>query len=162
MSASVLAETRRFDFPADLAEHCMSALRERGEEGLELFIALTATVDPETHAVRLRRALVPRQICHVTPEGLLVTIEGDAIYGLNRECYEAGELLAAQIHAHPGRAYHSGADDQLALVRLPGGLSIVVPDFASGRLDPRAWSVHQLRHDGRWGRLSHKIDLRLS
>jgi hypothetical protein len=100
--------------------------------------------------VHFRRALIPRQTCHHTPDGLLVTVSGDAIFELNRDCFEAGELLAGQIHAHPGAAYHSGADDELALVRLPGGLSIVVPDFARAPLRPRSWSVYRLGRDGSW------------
>jgi hypothetical protein len=160
MTEAPLASARRFCFPAELAEDCCAALRERGEEGLELFIALSAEIDPGDRTVYFRRALIPEQTCHIMPEGLLVTIEGEAIFTLNRDCYAAGELLAGQIHAHPGRAYHSGADDQLALLRLPGSLSMVVPNFASGRLDPRTWSVHRL--DGRWRRLPRRVRLEFS
>ena len=38
--------------------------------------------------------------------------------------------LAAQIHSHPGRAFHSKADDKWAVVRHEGALSLVVPHFA--------------------------------
>jgi hypothetical protein len=147
---SVLAETRRFLFPRPLADHCYRALREAGEQGSELFIALSATTDDTGHHAWFRRALVPEQTCHRTPDGLLVTIDEASVRELGRVCFEAGELLAGQIHAHPGRAYHSGADNALALVQAPGGLSIVVPDFARGPLRPRRWSVYQLRPDGSW------------
>jgi proteasome lid subunit RPN8/RPN11 len=40
--------------------------------------------------------------------------------------------LAAQVHSHPGRAFHSEADDAWAIVRHEGALSIVVPNFAAG------------------------------
>ena len=39
--------------------------------------------------------------------------------------------LLAQVHSHPGPAFHSTADDRWAVVRHEGGLSLVVPDFAS-------------------------------
>jgi len=39
--------------------------------------------------------------------------------------------LVAQIHSHPREAFHSIADDQWAIVRREGALSIVVPDFAT-------------------------------
>jgi hypothetical protein len=39
--------------------------------------------------------------------------------------------LLAQIHSHPGEAFHSEADDRWAVVRHRGALSIVVPEFAS-------------------------------
>jgi hypothetical protein len=91
-----------------------------------------------------------------------VTIDSEALFALNRDCYESGELLAGQIHAHPGSAYHSRADDLLALVRLPGGLSIVVPRFGHGRLAPRRWSVHRLDDAGAWRRLPRGTKLEVS
>jgi proteasome lid subunit RPN8/RPN11 len=40
-------------------------------------------------------------------------------------------MVAAQIHSHPNRAFHSEADDEWAIVRHLGALSLVVPRFAS-------------------------------
>ncbi len=160
MSAASLASARRFLLPLSLAEGCLDAIRSKGRRGDELFVALSAIID-EQGAVVFSRGVIPRQTAHTTPEGLLVTIDGEAIFNLNRDCYEHGELLAGQIHGHPGRAYHSGADDTLALVRLPGGLSIVVPDFAAGRADPRRWSVHRLSGDGEWAPVGSSATLEL-
>jgi proteasome lid subunit RPN8/RPN11 len=39
-------------------------------------------------------------------------------------------MVAAQVHSHPGEAFHSYADDRWAIVRHEGALSLVVPDFA--------------------------------
>ena len=161
MRAEILAAARRFTFPSELAEECYAALRHRGEEGAELFIALTARAGEGDEEIRFQRAIVPDQVCHRTPQGLLVTIEGEALFALNRACFEQEELLAGQIHSHPSHAYHSGADDELALVQLPGGLSIVVPDFARGPLRPRRWSVYQLRSDGSWRPKPRRVKLKL-
>jgi hypothetical protein len=38
-------------------------------------------------------------------------------------------FVGAQVHTHPGRAFHSQADDRWAIVRHVGALSLVVPDF---------------------------------
>ncbi|MHC2297262.1 hypothetical protein ACVJBD_001468 [Rhizobium mongolense] len=38
--------------------------------------------------------------------------------------------VLAQIHSHPGRAFHSEADDEWAIVRHAGALSLVLPRFA--------------------------------
>ena len=62
----------------------------------------------------------------------------------------------------PHHAYHSIADDELALIRLPGGLSIVVPHFAAGPLRPRRWSVNQLGVDGVWRRRRWRVRLNLT
>lgn len=39
-------------------------------------------------------------------------------------------LVAAQVHTHPKEAFHSCADDEWAIVRHTGALSLVVPFFA--------------------------------
>jgi hypothetical protein len=39
-------------------------------------------------------------------------------------------MVAAQVHTHPGRAFHSDADDRWAIVRHEGAISIVLPEFA--------------------------------
>jgi hypothetical protein len=161
VSDSGLTAAKRFILPRGLAEECYGALRLQGHNGAELFIALSGSIEGSPPTLHFHRALIPEQTCHDTPDGLLVTIEGEAIFALNRECYEAGELLAGQIHAHPERAYHSGADDELALVRLPGALSIVVPGFARGPLRPRGWAVYQLREDGRWRPRPRRVKLEL-
>jgi hypothetical protein len=137
-------------------------MRARGADGAEIFLALSATVSDNGETVSFQRALVPRQTCYSSPEGLLVKIDGEAIFELNRRCYERQEILAGQIHAHPHNAYHSLADDQLALIRLPGGLSVVVPDFASGPLRPRRWSVNQLGEDGVWRPRRRRIKLKIA
>lgn len=38
--------------------------------------------------------------------------------------------VLAQVHSHPGRAFHSEADDEWAIVRHAGALSLVLPRFA--------------------------------
>lgn len=58
--------------------------------------------------------------------------------------------IRAQIHTHPGRAFHSDTDDQFPVVSQPGFISIVIPNFAMGRMSlDDAW-VGRLEPDGRW------------
>ena len=38
-------------------------------------------------------------------------------------------MVAAQVHTHPREAFHSPADDQWAVVRHAGALSLVLPRF---------------------------------
>jgi proteasome lid subunit RPN8/RPN11 len=44
-------------------------------------------------------------------------------------------MIAAQVHTHPGRAFHSSADDRWAIVRHEGALSLVVPWFCQSTTD---------------------------
>lgn len=39
-------------------------------------------------------------------------------------------MIAAQVHTHPKKAFHSIADDKWAIVRHAGALSLVLPFFA--------------------------------
>lgn len=39
--------------------------------------------------------------------------------------------IVAQIHTHPGQAYHSDVDAEWAIVRHVGALSLVLPKFAA-------------------------------
>jgi proteasome lid subunit RPN8/RPN11 len=47
------------------------------------------------------------------------------------ECRRNNLFVAAQLHTHPFDAYHSEADDELALIRHRNALSFVFPNFAS-------------------------------
>ena len=164
MTARVdLLAVQRFVLPRSIAEACVEAMAERGEEGAELFVALAATIEDDGMTALFRRAVIPRQTAYSTPEGLLVKIDGDALYELNRDCREQGDVVAGQIHSHPTDAYHSQADDELAIVQLPGGLSIVVPNFGRGGLDAvSTWSVHQLTPGGVWDGPRAGVEVTLS
>ena len=58
--------------------------------------------------------------------------------------------VKAQVHTHPGEAFHSATDDNWPIVSQEGFLSIVIPDFATGEMSLKnAWIV-RLRGDGVW------------
>ena len=72
-----------------------------------------------------------------------------------RQLAESHEKLLAQLHTHPGRAFHSPRDDRLALPRHRGAISIVVPRFAetwTGDLMDSSVNMHLGR--GVWRELS--------
>lgn len=65
-----------------------------------------------------------------------------------------GEFILVQVHTHPAEAFHSAADDRLAIPRHLGALSIVVPYFARAwDGDLRATSVHRHAGAGVWEEL---------
>jgi proteasome lid subunit RPN8/RPN11 len=49
-------------------------------------------------------------------------------------------MIAAQVHTHPNRAFHSEADDNWAIVRHVGALSLVIPYFAR-RTNPNTFKT---------------------
>lgn len=59
---------------------------------------------------------------HITPEGMRTIMA---------HLRQRRLFIAAQVHSHPGPAFHSKADDEWAIVRHEGALSLVVPNFAA-------------------------------
>lgn len=57
-------------------------------------------------------------------------IPQDSIVELLAHLRQNRLMVAAQVHTHPGRAFHSVADDEWAIIRQVGGLSLVLPNFA--------------------------------
>jgi hypothetical protein len=62
--------------------------------------------------------------------------------------------IKAQVHTHPGEAFHSATDDNWPIVSQAGFFSIVIPDFATGDISlNNAW-VGRMQADGAWYRLA--------
>lgn len=156
----MLLGVARFVIPVAVAQESLQAIDDAARTGDERFVVWSGVIDGSSF--RFRRAIVPRQTCHKTRDGLLVTIDGQTMFELSRDCYQHGELLAGQIHAHPREAYHSGADDELAIVAIPGSISVVVPDFARDGLAAVArWVCFQLQGDGRWTGLPSSVSVEI-
>ncbi|MEM3159460.1 MAG: hypothetical protein QXJ74_01620 [Nitrososphaera sp.] len=79
----------------------------------------------------------------------------EEIHRLNVKLNQSGLAALAQIHTHPGEAFHSSVDnDGSALLVLPGVFSIVIPDYGFVKEDdPGIWALYQ--YDGRrWKKTS--------
>lgn len=57
-------------------------------------------------------------------------IPPESMQALLLHLQETTTFIASQVHSHPNKAFHSYADDQWAIVRHLGALSLVVPHFA--------------------------------
>jgi len=62
--------------------------------------------------------------------------------------------VKAQVHTHPGEAFHSATDDNWPIVSQEGFLSIVIPDFATGEISLKNAWIGRLRGDRIWSRLA--------
>jgi hypothetical protein len=49
-----------------------------------------------------------------------------------RELGRRRRAVRAQVHTHPGPAFHSETDDRFPIVHTPGFLSLVLPRFGEG------------------------------
>lgn len=62
--------------------------------------------------------------------------------------------VKAQVHTHPGAAFHSQTDDDWPIVAQPGFLSVVIPNFAmNGITLKNAW-IGRLQQNGTWRELT--------
>lgn len=151
--ASPLAQVHTFTIPASLAEATLDVVADAGSQGAEAFVLWGGTV--KGNGLKFRSMIVPDQVAHRTERGLLVTVEGTALFEANKELYQRREILAAQVHSHPTQAFHSDTDDCYSLVTLSGAVSIVIPDFGRRRLDAIGdWAIYRLIEASRWAPLT--------
>lgn len=140
--------------PAALAKETQVNLRAaglRGNEGLVVWSGIQ-----KGSVFHVRTVTAPPQRGIRTADGVCVVVDGDALHQLNVAMFKRGERLFAQVHSHPGRAYHSAMDDQYAIVTTSGGLSIVVPDFAARAFKVAECAVYRLAANGRWKEVSSR------
>ncbi|HKW76646.1 MAG TPA: Mov34/MPN/PAD-1 family protein [Terriglobales bacterium] len=119
----------------------------QGCEGMVLWVG-----ELTEGSAHITRAVVPLQRPIKSEDGVGYFIESQTLFELNQKLSETGLRLIAQVHSHPGEAYHSAADDRYAIVTSEGGLSLVVPDFGRAPADPTMWAVYRL-NKGSWREL---------
>lgn len=145
-----LLDVRRFVIPTVVVVETIQFLRQVGTEGLEGFV-LWSGQHAEMDTFRILRCIVPKQRGMKTPNGLLVTVDGETLFAVNKLLHEVHEILAVQVHSHPTDAYHSSTDDTFPLVTLVGALSVVIPEFATNAPhDLEDWAWYRLSSDGEW------------
>jgi hypothetical protein len=67
--------------------------------------------------------------------------------------------IVAQIHTHPGRAFHSDIDAEWAIIRHCGALSLVLPNFAATTTPENFLSqvaTYERSESGEWERRSNR------
>lgn len=141
-----LADVRTFYVPNAVVDKTQRALRNAGKDGYELFVLWSGVASDDTFEVNTPH--VPKQTSYRTRKGLFVRVEGAALHELNAWLYQAGETLAAQVHAHPDDAYHSDTDETYPIVTERGGLSIVAPAFARDGVFTSGTAVFRLSDVG--------------
>jgi hypothetical protein len=144
-------DVEEFLIPPGLIEFGHNFLRQvgqRGFEGLILWAGRFREDNPKIFDVV--EVFAPKQNGFRGPKGVGLTVDGNELFRMNAELYRRRLLLAGQVHSHPTEAYHSSTDDHYATVTIPGGLSLVVPDFASRPFDVARTAVYRLAVEGQW------------
>src|SRR5258705_375865 len=112
-----------------LVDETLESLRaagRRGTEGVVLWLAKR----PLTDGVAIAEAYVPEHYAEVD----VFRIPPSSMTAMMAHLRERKLGLAAQVHSHPNRAFHSRADDAWAIVRHRAGS----PDIFKMLSAPRA------------------------
>jgi hypothetical protein len=142
----ILSQVEQFFVPAGLVTQTEETLRNAGASGYEAFVLWTGH---QSDAVfNVKTVHVPKQDSYKLDSGLCVRIGGDELHRMNVWLYEAGEVLAVQVHAHPDDAYHSDTDDTYPIVATLGGLSIVAAAFCRAGLFAPSTAIFRLGREG--------------
>ncbi len=141
-----LAQVEQFRVPAQIVAQTEQTLRRAGGAGYEAFILWSGRQDERVFEVRT--LYFPEQRSYRSSDGLCVRVDGDELHRLNVALYEAGEVLAAQVHAHPDAAYHSDTDEAYPIVATLGGLSIVAARFCRSGLFVASTAIFRLYATG--------------
>lgn len=145
-----LANIKQFVVPMSVVAETLEFLKDVGRDGCEGFVLWGGRIESQT-CFRFTSSFIPRQQASRTESGLLVYVEGEALFEVNKTLFERGEVLGAQVHSHPTHAYHSAVDNAYPLATLTGALSVVIPDFACNAPDDlQDWAWYRLAHDGTW------------
>ena len=145
---NTLSAVERVVIPSTIAARSQEVLRTAGRAGLEGMVLWAGPhAAPEFQVTEL---IVPQQRGLKTSDGVCVIVDGDELHRLNVHLHESSLRLIAQIHSHPGRAYHSDTDDRYAVATTVGCFSLVVPDFAKRAFNLAECAVYRLSNSGEW------------
>jgi len=117
----------------------------RGEERVALWLAKAGARTP----AEVVEVYEPEQIAEVD----FFNLPHESMRALLSHLSSTRRRIVAQIHTHPGRAFHSGADAAWAIVRHVGALSLVLPTFARTTTLPKFLQqvkIYELSPAGEW------------
>ncbi|MET4221177.1 hypothetical protein ABIB00_006412 [Bradyrhizobium sp. LB14.3] len=147
-----IADVTALSVPRNCVDELHTHLRKvgrDGHEGLGLWVGRQAG-----HHFQVFKTLIPAQRHIRTGDGVCVVTGPEELHRINVWLYTEKLALIAQIHSHPGQAYHSSTDDEYAIATTVGCLSFVVPNFARAPFDLGNIASYRLDGRGVWRALT--------
>lgn len=129
--------------PKTILERTFELLRECGRQRYECQILW---IGPWSNPQLVTSAIHP--VHKVRGDGF--ELAGPWIAEFFRYLSNTRQGIRAQVHTHPGRAFHSLTDDTWPIVSTPGFLSLVIPKFAIGNVGFDGAYLAELGQDGAW------------
>jgi proteasome lid subunit RPN8/RPN11 len=124
-----LLQITNIQIPLEFVEGIYDEFRKTGAQGYERLALFAGMKAGETFTVT--QIVYPKQYLTRGPQGLSFFVEGEELERIGDWLFEQKLSLIGQIHSHPAEAYHSEADDDMAIITKYGSISIVVPDFGN-------------------------------
>jgi hypothetical protein len=136
--------------PKSILDETEKHLKEHGNYGNEGMV-LWSGVRTKNHQAFVKSYIHPFQHC----TAVSYEVPLSEAQRLNILLEQKKEVIIAQIHSHPGIAYHSGIDDQFPVTFKIGFFSVVVPRFCENGLNNLiSCSVWEYIGHGKWSELS--------
>lgn len=154
-----LSDVRSVRVPRNCANAVHTHMRKVGRDGFEGLGLWAGRQSGDVFTVE--EAVIPAQKHIRTEDGVCVITEAQELHRLNVWLYRKKLSLIAQIHSHPGRAYHSSTDDQYAVATTVGCFSLVMPDFATGPFAIDRLASYRLDASGAWRGISTSQAVRM-
>jgi hypothetical protein len=110
----------------ELLRNTITILRKGGERSEERVALWLSSATPRTPAT-IVEVYEPDQIAEVD----FFNLPPASMRALMEHLRSTRRRIVAQIHTHPGRAFHSDVDARWAIIRHVGALSLVLPRFAA-------------------------------
>ena len=99
----------------------------------EVFVFWTASIETGGGTCVIKRLVVPEQDAHTDHDGAYVHIRGIELGRIDLDNFYRNERNVVQIHTHPSSDVRmSDLDRRWEVVKHPGALSIIVPNYARG------------------------------
>ena len=138
--------------PQEFIDSIYKEFQETGRQGYER-LALLAGIKKGKEFI-VTNLIYPAQELRRSIYGVSFHISGGELERIWEWLYENKCTLIAQIHSHPTEAYHSEADDNLAIITIFGGLSFVVPDFGNSDQNFGNSAIFRLLPESGWTELT--------
>lgn len=148
MSPKGFLDIETVRMPKSCAQQAIHALYKAGTRGVEGVALFAGT--REQNVFNITQTIIPLQKAGDVEGGLIYVVGGEELERIGLELFDSGLQLFAQIHSHPGAAYHSETDDAYPIVTVLGGVSIVVPNFARGGVNISEWAIYRLLPGTGW------------
>jgi hypothetical protein len=119
-----------------------------GNEGMVLWTGIKSNRD-----AFVKTCIHPVQQC----TAVSFDIPLDENQRINTLLKQSNEVIIAQVHSHPGSAFHSSRDDGMPITFTIGLFSLVVPNFCKKDLkDLSELSIWEHIGKGNWQEIKHK------